>query len=64
MSYDFSHLHRFPGGLRLASHKDLSTTRPIARLPLPRRLTLPLSQHIGFPPCHWSRPASGSTRGR
>jgi Na+-translocating ferredoxin:NAD+ oxidoreductase subunit C len=49
MSYDFSHLHRFPGGLRLASHKDLSTTRPIAHLPLPRRLTLPLSQHIGLP---------------
>ena len=47
MSYAFTHLHRFPGGLRLASHKDLGTGRPIAALPLPRRLVLPLSQHIG-----------------
>ena len=48
MSHSFTHLHRFPGGLRLESHKDLSTRHPIARLPLPKRLILPLSQHIGI----------------
>lgn len=48
MNYSFTHLHRFPGGLRLESRKGLSTGRPIARLPLPGRLTLPLSQHIGI----------------
>jgi Na+-translocating ferredoxin:NAD+ oxidoreductase subunit C len=48
MSYTFVHLHRFPGGLRLESHKDLSTRNPITRLPLPKRLILPLSQHIGI----------------
>ena len=47
MTYSFAHLHRFPGGLHLDAHKDSSTHQPIARLPLPKQLILPLSQHIG-----------------
>jgi len=37
----------FHGGLHLEGHKSESTTRPIQRLPLPSRLTLPMQQHIG-----------------
>jgi electron transport complex protein RnfC len=47
MSYDFTHLHRLHGGLHLEPRKDISTRLPITRLPLPGRLILPLSQHIG-----------------
>ncbi len=43
-----SKLYPFHGGLHLDDyHKDLSTQRPIADLPLPKRLYLPLRQHIG-----------------
>ena len=43
-----SKLHPFHGGLHLDDyHKDLSTGRPIADLPLPKKLYLPLRQHIG-----------------
>lgn len=44
---DPHNLHEFPGGLLLESHKHRSTTRPVARAPIPARLTLPLHQHIG-----------------
>lgn len=46
-------LYRYPGGLKLKGHKGLSSGRPIATLPLPAELVLPLSQHIGAPaqPC-------------
>ena len=37
----------FHGGLRLDDHKSESNGRPIQRLPLPRRLVLPVQQHIG-----------------
>ncbi len=37
----------FPGGLHLPDHKDASSGRPIGVLPPPRRLVLPLQQHIG-----------------
>ncbi|MFN2309875.1 MAG: electron transport complex subunit RsxC [Gammaproteobacteria bacterium] len=40
-------LHRFHGGLHLADNKALSNHRPVRRAPLPARLILPLSQHIG-----------------
>ncbi|MDH0289709.1 electron transport complex subunit RsxC [Pseudomonas sp. GD04087] len=43
----------FPGGLRLPANKQQSTATPIQHPPLPRRLVLPLQQHIGEPavPC-------------
>ncbi len=47
MSYDFTRLHSFHGGLHLPPHKDLSTGRSITHLLMPKRLILPLSQHIG-----------------
>jgi electron transport complex protein RnfC len=40
-------LHRFPGGVRLPEHEDASAARPIASVPLPHELVVPLSQHIG-----------------
>lgn len=42
-------LWRFPGGLHLAGHKTASTGTPVAPARLPRRLLLPLQQHIGEP---------------
>ncbi|MFZ5556563.1 MAG: electron transport complex subunit RsxC [Pseudomonadota bacterium] len=41
-------LHRFPGGLHLPEHKSASAARPVAAVPLPRELVVPLSQHIGI----------------
>ncbi|MCP1622603.1 electron transport complex subunit RsxC [Pseudomonas nitroreducens] len=43
----------FPGGLTLPANKQQSTAMPIQQPPLPRRLVLPLQQHIGEPavPC-------------
>jgi electron transport complex protein RnfC len=40
-------LGTFPGGVRLEAHKSRSTQTPIARAPIPKRITLPLQQHIG-----------------
>ncbi|MDT8438101.1 MAG: electron transport complex subunit RsxC [Wenzhouxiangellaceae bacterium] len=40
-------LYRFPGGLRLRHHKQVACQDPLARLPLPERLYLPLVQHQG-----------------
>ncbi|RJQ46893.1 MAG: electron transport complex subunit RsxC [Gammaproteobacteria bacterium] len=40
-------LWRFPGGLHLSGHKTESTRLPTQRARLPKRLTLPLHQHIG-----------------
>lgn len=37
------------GGLRLPGFKALSNAEPIAPVPLPERLVLPLQQHIGRP---------------
>ena len=42
-------LWRFMGGLRLAGHKSLSTGQGIQCLAPPRRVLLPLKQHIGAP---------------
>ncbi len=41
------HLHHFHGGLKLAHHKSMSTSRPIAQAALPQKLIVPLQQHIG-----------------
>lgn len=42
-------LHTFPGGLRLATFKDLSDKEMAIQQQLPERLILPLQQHIGLP---------------
>lgn len=42
-------LHRFHGGLHLPDHKSLSCERAIEPAVLPKRLVLPLQQHIGAP---------------
>jgi len=53
MTIDSHNLHQFHGGLYLPGHKEPSLQRPLARVPLPPRLYLPLQQHIGTPaePC-------------
>lgn len=38
-----------PGGIHPAERKELSNRTPIQPAPLPKRLTLPLNQHIGTP---------------
>jgi len=35
------------GGVHIAGHKDLSTQKPIAVVPLPERLVIPIRQHRG-----------------
>ncbi len=40
-------LHRFHGGLHLPDNKAQSTGQPVATAHLPKRLILPLQQHIG-----------------
>ncbi|MGE5028084.1 MAG: electron transport complex subunit RsxC [Betaproteobacteria bacterium] len=42
-------LHKFHGGVHPPEHKVESNRRPIASVPLPRRLVVPLRQHIGTP---------------
>lgn len=42
-------LFSFPGGVTLRQHKNDSTMVNVERAPLPARLILPLSQHIGKP---------------
>nr|WP_216628527.1 electron transport complex subunit RsxC [Pseudoalteromonas caenipelagi] len=38
---------QFPGGVHPPEQKSLSNQHPIARLPLPSKIVLPLKQHIG-----------------
>ena len=38
-----------PGGVHPPENKQQSLTQPIGNLPLPDRLVIPLSQHIGAP---------------
>ncbi|HCW96004.1 MAG TPA: electron transport complex subunit RsxC, partial [Pseudomonas sp.] len=42
-----------PGGIHPPEHKTLSNGTPIQQPPLPRRLIVPLAQHLGAPdePC-------------
>jgi electron transport complex protein RnfC len=42
-------LHAFPGGLPLAHHMEWTCGEESLLQPLPRRLVLPLQQHIGLP---------------
>ena len=44
MKYPHGH---FPGGLKLAGHKGISTQEAIQTAPISERLVLPLHQHIG-----------------
>ncbi len=37
----------FPGGVHLPEHKKESLVEPLAKIPLPERLIIPLHQHIG-----------------
>ena len=47
MTETAQHLAHFHGGLILAGKKDMSTERPVAKAALPKRLVIPLHQHIG-----------------
>jgi electron transport complex protein RnfC len=42
-------IHDIPGGIHPPEYKSLSNQNPIARPPLPKRLIIPLTQHIGSP---------------
>ena len=42
-------LYKFHGGVHPPEHKEESNRLPIAPAPLPKRLTVPLRQHIGNP---------------
>lgn len=39
----------FPGGLHMPDHKEAALGEPIGTAPVPKRLILPLAQHIGAP---------------
>lgn len=43
-------VHPFHGGVHPNDHKQESTTRPIASLAMPKKLILPLRQHVGHIP--------------
>jgi electron transport complex protein RnfC len=45
-TFDLGKLH---GGLRLKAHKKASTAAPIQKVPLPKQLILPITQHAGDP---------------
>ena len=47
-----SHLHKLRGGVHPEGRKDLSAEPMIRSLPLPKRLFVPLQQHIGAPAKH------------
>jgi len=42
-------LSYFPGGIKLREHKRVATAQPIKSARLPKKLVLPLQQHIGEP---------------
>lgn len=42
-------LYRFHGGIHLEPRKELSNTRPITSAVVPKRLHIPLQQHVGEP---------------
>ena len=43
-------VHPFHGGVHPNDHKQESTTRPISNLAIPKKLVLPLRQHVGHIP--------------
>ncbi|MET1219410.1 MAG: electron transport complex subunit RsxC [Glaciecola sp.] len=42
------HMQDFPGGVHPPQQKALSNTTPIASVPLPKKLTIPVKQHSGL----------------
>lgn len=42
--------YQFNGGVHPSEHKQESTHKPIAKLPIPQTLVLPLRQHVGYIP--------------
>lgn len=40
---------RFPGGVKVPHEKGLTAKKPLLRMPLPKILVVPLTQHIGAP---------------
>ena len=42
-------LSYFPGGIKLRDHKRVATAQPVKAARLPKKLVLPLQQHIGEP---------------
>ncbi len=47
MTHAKPNLYTFAGGLALKGHKTLSNQRPIAQLPIPPQLVIPIQEHIG-----------------
>ena len=43
----FKNIFKFNGGVHPNENKSLSTNLPIGRLPIPKKLVLPLRQHVG-----------------
>ena len=43
----FDKVFKFNGGIRAETKKNISTTQPIRKIPLPKKIVLPLRQHIG-----------------
>jgi len=42
-------LFKFKGGVHPPEHKAESNARPVRAAPLPKKLVIPLRQHIGSP---------------
>jgi len=57
-------LWQFHGGLHLPDNKDQSTALPIGLAGLPRRLILPLQQHIGAPSAPLVKPGERVLKGQ
>lgn len=47
LTNNLNNIFKFNGGVHPPDHKTESTTRPIATLAIPEKLTLPLRQHVG-----------------
>ncbi len=47
---EIKRLYHFPGGLELEDNKKCSAKRAIKKLPVNKKLIVPLKQHIGFMP--------------
>ena len=43
----FDKVFKFNGGIRAETKKNISTAQPIRKIPLPKKIVLPLRQHIG-----------------
>ena len=42
-------LFQVRGGVKLSYRKELSSENPIVRMPTPKRVCVPLQQHVGSP---------------